>query len=280
MSDQVNLVEAYQGIAYATGESIHKELPNNIPFKKLVLVNTTGSVNGTNAFVNNTVLSWVKIFINGTLVYDLTGDEDADAVPWQIQLLRENNRLLSGVNDTNDYYIFNLPKAVAAGHGAYIDYKYRAVGDLQTGTVAAALTGNTMDILLGKAQPQGAPVRLKVQGGKFAFGTGTGLLANFLNPTEVGYKCVYLMIAVEDNGTASDTAIREVTIKKGTETLQQGSIAKFRANTNARSGLATNTGFAKIPIKRAIGQSDLQLLAEITAAGTAVDLHWQMYMMR
>ena len=274
-----NLIKHLEGIAFASGESVHRDLNNNIAFRGLTLKHTAGTTPGTNAYVANTIFEWIRVYARGKIIADLVGDAAAEKVPEQIQLLREMNRLRQGVNEIDEDFNITLPQAYPAGHNAYVDWKFRAVGDLQTGTVADALVGSVIDIFMDKTPPK-RRVDFRINCGKLTFAANSGNLGNFINPSEAGFKCAFLMILVEDNGTNSDTAIAKITLKKGTETLQEGSIADFRRKSLAKNHIATNTGFAKIPIMRGIGNSDLQLIAYISSAGTAIDLHWLMVQMK
>lgn len=274
-----NLIKHLEGIAYGSGESKHIDLNNNIPFRGVTLKHNAGSTGGTNAYVANCVFEWIRVYARGKIIVDLVGDAKAESIPEQIQILRETNKLRQGVADTSEFFKIMLPQAFAAGHNGYLDFKFRAAGDLQTGTVADTLVGSTVDIFMDKT-PAKKALDFRINCGKFVFAANTGNLANFLNPSEAGFKCAFLMILVEDNGTNSDTAIAKITVKKGTEILQEGSIADFRAKSLSKTHIVTATGFAKIPIGRAIGANDLQLIAYISSAGTAVDLHWQMINMK
>ena len=274
-----NLIKHIEGIAYATGESKHYDLNNNIPFRGVTLKHTAGSTGGTNAYVANCIFEWIRVYARGKIIVDLVGDAAAEAVPEQLQILRETNKLRQGVADTAEFFKIMLPQAFPAGHNGYIDFKFRSAGDLQTGTVADTLVGSTVDIFMDKT-PAKKQLDFRINAGKFVYGANTGNIANFLNPSEAGFKCAFLMILVEDDGTNSDTAIEKITVKKGTEILQEGSITDFRAKSLAKTHIATATGFAKIPIGRPIGANDLQLIALISSAGTAIDLHWQMIQMK
>lgn len=274
-----NLIKFLEGIAYATGESKHYDLNNNLAFKGITLKHTAGSTPGTNAYVANTVFEWIRVYAHGEIIVDLVGDSTAESIPEQLQLLREMNKLRQGVAEVDEYFNIILPQAYAAGHNAYVDWKFRAVGDLQTGTVADALVGSVVDIFMDKTPPKKA-IKLNINCGKFVYAANSGNIANFLNPSKAGYKCAFIMVLVEDNGTNSDTAIAKITIKKGSELLQEGSIADFRGKTLAKQHITTATGFAKIPIMRSIGANDLQLIAYISSAGTAIDLHWLMVQMK
>jgi len=274
-----NLIKHLEGIAFASGESRHYDLNNNIAFRGVTLKHTAGTTPGTNAYVANTIFEWIRVYARGKIIVDLVGDSVAEAIPEAIQLLKEMNRLRQGVGETDEYFNIVMPQAFPAGHNAYIDWKFRAVGALQTGTVADALVGSVIDIFMDKTPPK-RKVDFRINSGKFTYGTSTGNLGKFINPSEVGFKCAFIMILVEDDGTNSDTAIAKITLKKGTDILQEGSIADFRAKTLAKNHIATSTGFAKIPIMRGIGSNDLQLIAYISSAGTAIDLHWLMIQMK
>ena len=273
-----NLIKHIEGIAYATGESKHIDLNNNIAFRGVTLKHIAGSAAGTNAYIANTVFEWIRVYARGKIIADLVGDAIADAIPEQIQLLREMNKLRQGVAETDEYFNIVLPQAFPAGHNAYVDFKFRAAADLQDGTTAATFTG-TVDIFMDKTPPKKA-IDFRINSGKFVYAANAGNIAHFLNPSEAGFKCAFIMILIEDNGTNSDTAITNITLKKGTEILQEGSIADFRVKTLAKNHIATSTGFAKIPVGRPIRSNDLQLIVYISSAGTAIDLHWLMVQMR
>lgn len=274
-----NLIKHLEGIAYASGESKHIDLNNNISFKGVTLKHTAGTVTSGNAYVANTVFEWIRVYARGKIIVDLVGDAATEKVPRAIQLLREMNKLRQGVADTAEYFRITLPEAFAAGHNAYVDFKFRVVGDLQTGTAADIFTAATIDIFMDKTPPKKA-IDVVINSGKFTYAANTGNIANFLNPSQVGFKCAFIMVQVEDDGTPSDTAIAKITIKKGTDILQEGSIADFRVKTLAKNHIETGTGFAKIPVGKPIGSNDIQLIAYISSAGTAIDLHWLMVQMK
>lgn len=273
-----NLIKHLEGIAYASGESKHVDLNNNLPFRGITLKHTAGSAAGTNAYVANCVFEWIRVYARGQIIVDLVGDAATDVVPIPIQLLKEMNKLRNGVANVDEYFNIVLPQAFPAGHNAYVDFKFRSATDLQVGTVTATFTG-TIDVFMDKT-PAKKAIDVRISSGKFVYAANAGNIANFLNPSAVGFKCAFIMILVEDNGTNSDTAIAKITIKKGTEILQEGSIADFRGKTLAKNHIASATGFAKIPVMRRIGSNDLQLIAYISSAGTAIDLHYLIVQMR
>ncbi|BDI54829.1 MAG: major capsid protein DJR [Asgard archaea virus SkuldV2] len=189
------------------------------------------------------------------------------------------NKLRQGVVETDDYFNIILPQAFPAGHNAYVDFKFRAVADLQTGVSEDTFTGAVVDVFMDKT-PQKKALDFQINSGKFTYGANAGNIANFLNPSRVGFKCAFLMVLAEDSGTPGEAKILKITIKKGTDILQEGSIDDYRVKTLAKNHIATGTGFAKIPVGKPIGSNDLQLIAYIPVAGTAVDLHWLMIQMR
>ncbi len=258
-----------RGIAYATAEVMSKNFDNSLRFSGLTLKFNTGTVAGTNAYVANTHTEWLQVYIGKKLAIDLVGQAVAEAVPYPFQLLREMNRLANGVAESDEFINIRFPFTVPPNHNAYIRWKNRVVGELQTGTVADSLVGASFDLQMDvkDTQKRGA---MMISNFDFLTTTLTGPLRYALNPTESGYKAVKLMVLIEDNATASDTAVARIYLKKGQEILQEGTVTDFRARTVSAHGIATSTGFVELPIMKPIGSNDLWLELNKTAAGTAV----------
>ncbi len=135
-------------------------------------------------------------------------------------------------------------------------------------------SGATIDIMVEVGTP-GRKALLR-NCGKIVHGTSTGRLAEFINPTEFGYRALNLMMLIEDNGSPSNTAIAKFTLLKGSNIIREGSIPKLQELTKARFGIALGTGFVWIPINEPVSASQLKLISQIDSAGTNIEVHWML----
>lgn len=273
------LIEVKEGIGYAASENKHIKIDNTLPIKKIILIHNAGVFGGgtTGVLIANTILDNIRVFVHGKEMISLIGDVDTDKVPYAIQLLREANKLRNKVADGNEFFEIDFPKAINRGHNAYIDFRFNTIANMNDGD-RTTYTGATIDVMI----ETGAPGRKSLlrNCGKIVYGTSTGRLSEFVNPTEFGYKALNLMALIEDNGTPSNAAIVKLTLQKGSNIIREGSIPKLQELTKAKFSIALGTGFIWIPINDAVSASQLKLISQIDSVGTNIEVHWMLTSLR
>ncbi len=270
------LIEIKSGISFAESENKHIKIDNTLSIKKIVIIHNPGAFSGgaTGVLIANTVLDNIRVFIHGKENISLIGDVDVDTVPYAIQLMREANKLRNKVADGDEFYVIDFPESIGRGHNGYIDFRFNTIANMNDGD-RTTYTGATIDIMIEVGKLTGNKKLLR-NCGKIVHSTNTGRLAEFINPTEFGFKALNLMAIIEDNGSPSNTVIDRLTLLKGSDIIREGSIPKFQELTKAKFGIALGTGFIWIPIKQPIGASQLKLISQINTAGTNIEIHWML----
>jgi hypothetical protein len=122
-----------------------------------------------------------------------------------------------------------------------------------------------------------APQRygMEVRYGKFNFGSSTGKIQKEFGGLSSALKGIMLLL--EDDGTESDSAIDKLLITSPLGNFR-GSWTRLQSQTQKQAKVAPNTGYALwLPRQNApVRANDVQLEAQISSAGTDIEIHYAM----
>lgn len=267
-------VELYTGIPYVSQKNEHLKIDNNFNFSKIIIVHNPGTHDVGSPQLNN-VFEYIRLWINGKEAIDLVGDIDDDTEPYMIQLLKQLNKLSNRIADGDGFFTLRMPDLIKRGHNAYLDFRFNTPANISDGA-GTTYVGATIDILIEAEDRIPAQNWLPLRnGGKEPFGATTGqALRFFVNPTDSGYTARTLIGLIEDDGTPSNSAIARIKLKKGSDTIKEGSIPKLQELSKIKYQVALDTGFFLIEINQPVQANELTIVATIEGAPTDIDLHW------
>lgn len=231
----------------------------------------TGGSSGD--YIANTILQYLKLDINGTNVIDWSGDVVADKVPYGILAMREFNSQRRKIAEPAEEFFIPVGKNLPLDKNVTIRYKFNSIGNINDGDRTAYSGSIDIKLVVSKV-PLGPKISVGTYYSKFTYGSATGTHKKFIQSSRSGYKTTLLLLYLEDNETASTTAIDAITIKIGSTILFDGSFSQLIARNQENSQLALNTGFAMLPLNTAVGNNQLEISVRIDSAGTDVELHY------
>jgi len=267
-----------EGIAYAAGATKSYQLPNK-NISAIIIEHVAGSFTGgtSPALLANSILNYLKVRVAGKEIISWDGDVVDDKVPYGIQALQEWTRYNEKVAAVAEFFKLELPDAIPAGLDIEVEFKFNSLANINSDDAnddATAYSGTVNILYKEEDKIAGKAVVMGVRKFKFSYGTNTGKIIKDVSGSEMAVK--YILMYLEDNGTASNTAIDKITIRDGKKVLFRGTFARLRAETQRITGIApSGTGWALFTFEtpRVLRSAEIQIEAEIGSAGTAVNLH-------
>lgn len=263
------------------GSSVKINIPNDVSFKEITLVYNAPALTGgaVGSYIPNSIYNRLQIVQNGMPSIILISDVNAGIAPYGIQMHRESNQMNNGIGDTAEYLVIKFPTLQSGRQNSYIDILLNSITNIQTRTTGdrTTLTAGTINcwIKCTNRFPTRETKILK-NCGILRLSTLLGRLSEFINPTQDGYIARTLMLYVEDNYGASNSAVDAIELWKGAEQLINDKYVGLQENNKADSKIAHNTGFLKLTINKVIKPFELQLFTIKEAAGTDVRVYWML----
>ncbi len=255
--------------SYSSGQPVKFTMPK-APISKIILSGTVAS-DCTGNVTANAEIEWIKIRINGKIFIDLESDQDAGAVPWWHQLLREFYQQRHFVAMPDNQWIIELPDALP--NTAQIDLLFKWASYTQAGCSSNDLTFN-LDILYEMEDKiPGKVVIPYFQWDKFDHGTKTGHQVEHI--PALPFKLRAILMACEDNGSLDDTAYADIQIKDPSTIYFDGKMIEFEALQEAKSRKALTAGMYiyVFPNGIVVPPNTLSIDLNITSAGTDTETH-------
>lgn len=263
------------------GSSVKIDIPNEYSFREVMIVYNAPALTGgaAGSYIPNSIIRQLSVIQDGRPSINLIANVDIGIAPYAIQMLRELAKMKNRIADTAEYLILRFPGLQSKGGNTYIDVLINTLINIQTVTTGdrTTLTGGTLNVWLKSSEriPR-KETRVIRNCGCIPLSTLTGRLSSWINPTEKGYKAKSLMLYIEDDNAASNDAVAELELWKGSHQFFKGPMVQLQEKAKGKYGIAHATGFLKLDINKAVNPLELQLIHTKTAAGTDVNIHWML----
>lgn len=255
--------------AYVTGKRFEYRLPKANITKILFAGTHTSCTGGT--YTVNTAVEWYKVRVNGRGFMDISGEKDADAVPFGILLWREFYKQKKKVALPNEHFYIHFPFPIPKN--AQIELIFKCSIQTDVGTCTSAVV-HKWDILIEHEDKfTGKAVIPYVFCDKFDHAALDGDQINFT--PAMPYRLRAIVFLTEDNGTIQSGDYGFINISTPTKVYFDGSMAALEAKQEAESGIALTDGYyiMRFPEGLKVNARELQIKMNIPTAVTDLETH-------
>lgn len=266
----------------------------NRNIKRIVLKHTAGAFSGgtgTPAWATdgnaNSLLMWIKVYINSKEVLCWQGDSWSESAGIGVLMMRKFNELQNQVADVNEEYVIEFFNTIPASKTVRVEFYFNPIATIMDSSPADH-TGYSGTIGIDVDDMPSAPANpqiLWVFQDRRNIGTKTRDMWNITGIPD-GMKALGILIFAEDNGTKltlAEAVLVNLDIKLRGQQLFNAALDDLMKKTATRAKItytqlqdatATDGCWGMLPLDgQNFKDGDLKVDARISTAQTDLDLH-------
>jgi len=236
----------------------------------------------------NSLLAFLKLYLNSKLVQDWSGEAEAKAAGLGVQALRKFNQLSNGEVQPNEEYTIRDPFTIPNDVNVRLDLEYNTIANMQDADPGDHTGyGGTLDVSNKIVAKDGSPSIMKVFQSKMVIGSAskiTKILCEEMDPND---QILGILIFADDDGTrltVTEAKLINMTMMIDNIVVWQGNLYQLAKQTASKAkislteladAVSTDNCWAMIPLKgQKLGNSKRFKIDFNLTAQTALDLHY------
>lgn len=267
-------------IPFVASQQLTYQLPN-VNILGIIIQHNTGTITGgtPGTYVANSVIASIQINENGVQKHDYNGNIYANAEPNGMIALQKFSEMRNQVASTDEFFEIKMFNPIPATVQTNLTFTFNTIANIQTSGGSGTAYDGTLDILLEVEDKGASANQIVVTSHRINYGTNTGTIVNYLDVTNSNKSVRGILGYIEDDGTASATAISNIVLAnaKGVNILDK-SVAQLTVASSHLSKTSFGAGYFYIkfasPLK--VLPNYYQIKATIPSAGTNVNLNYWM----